>query len=1033
MLTTFDFLPHNEKWFLAYDHAGTHKPTAQAHGYGREAYEGEIARLTAAGHDVWTARAGFDGAAITRALRNVVSLRCFSIDIDIDEAGVIAKEGRPGKPCHTNQKSAAISLFTLARQNVIPEPTVLTSSGGGLHAWWLLDAEISPAEWKATATQLRTALQRGDALLAVDTTRWVDASGLLRPWPSTNWKTGVGRPVRVVHETGAEYDPLVFAKALGDSQPVASQPAAPARKRRKSPSKRASGGDDTPQRTLLPLAEIESTCGVLAFYHEHLQDRASEPQWRAALSIVCSAVEWETAVLKYSAGHPDYDPAVALAKAERIIEADAPISCGRIRQDILGDAENRTRCAGCPHAYLTCDGRTNFIGAVKTAAINGRRMGNGDSAPASPPPPPPPPPSDDASPQGGPDDDSAPYESAADLEAALGAVELPDFIELTPTGRNRYYVARQHEHDDEGAIYGPAASGTTSVQIFTPAWWVDRHCGERSLIAWMRDGRTHTTFIRRDALSTYDVMVRELARHGIAAPGNRTSDVKHATLAYAKLLHERAPRTEAYDNCGVQSAGDIVVGQVGIDRHGDVRRAALHHRYGSHVLDRVAPRGRLQAGREVLDIVGRHGSHNTKFAAVASLGSLLLGLVRSQGALIHLTGEGDTGKTMTQEIAASFWGRPRDYMQNGQDTFNATMAHAGMLGSLPLIVDELTLMRDADVDALAYAVTAGRPKRASTRGGSDRDTSPPWAFNAITSANRSVRATIAAQSVGDDEDEAKQMRVIELKFTHAIEGGETLQHELLHRVRRLIEDHHGLLGVEWARHVARNAERLRKVMHAVHAAMAEKYPFCRRFIGTTIASFIVAASELRSLGLWPCDSASDMQVVESVIMEVKSGLSGEVADKRSFLVREVIAAARRNALLFRETEPGVFALINGGEAPRDPWARIEINLNGETWIEAPADLVARIARDAAHSSARRAIMSRRIGADVADRKLRMIIDSSNGAQIIDNQMLFRGAPLRFSQNSVCRVIRLQGDTYNASELRALSAPPAPRLVAAKQS
>jgi len=1012
MHSTFDFLPADEKWFLAYDHLRSHKPTAQINGYSREDYEAEIARLVRLGHDVWTARAGFDGAAKTRTAKNVRHVRCFSIDIDVNSSGSVSREGRATTACHTNQIDAAVSLFRIAADK-IPVPTVVTSSGGGLHAWWLLTDELTPAEWKPIAAALRAVIIAEDPKLAADTTRWTDVSGLLRPWPSLNFKTGVGRKVDVVRDTGIVHDPVAFAKELS-AQPITRDKGAArdANAMAKPARKRASGVDE-PQRTLLPLSEIEDTCGVLAHYRTHLQGTATEPQWRAALSVVCSAVEWESAIHAYSKGHPDYDPADTIAKAEKIVEADAPLSCGKIRADIMGDAEDRSACAGCPFAHLPSNGRTNFIGAVREHAVQGRRQPTATpSTPES---------------QG-----EAMFETCDELETALGAVELPSYVDLSPTGASRYYVARQHDDDGDGAIYAPAASGMVSVQIFTPAWWVDRHCGERSLIAWMRGGVTQTAFIRREALSTYDLMVRELAKHGIAAPGNRTSDVKHGTLSYAKLLHERAPRAEAYNNCGVQPRGEIVIGQVAIDEHGDVRRAALHSRYGASVLDRIVPHGRLQASREVLDIVGREGSQATKFVAVASLGSLLLGLIRSQGALIHLNGEGDTGKTMTQAIASSFWGRPREYMQNGQDTFNATMAHAGMLGSLPLVIDELTLMRDTDIDALAYAITSGRPKRANTRGGGDRDTSPPWAFNAISSANRSVRAIVAAQSSNDDEDEAKQSRVIELRFTHAIEGGLQRQHDLLHRIRRLVEDHHGLMGIEWGRHVARNAERLRRTMHATHAALAAKYAFCRRFIGASLASFIVAGAELRRLGLWPASADDDMQVVSYVLRAVRSGLDEEAVAKRSFLLREVIAAARRNALIFKETDPGQFALINGGDAVRDPWARVEIHANGETWIEAPADLVARIARDAAHSSARRAIMSRRVGEDTIERKLQLLREGGRDVQVIEEQMLFRGAPLRYSQNSVCRVVRVRGDTYSAADLRALSAAPGPRLVAASR-
>jgi hypothetical protein len=1009
MTSTFEFLPKDERWFLAYDAYRDHKPTAQLTGYGESLYNETVADLVARGHDVWTARAGFDGAAASRTAKQVVQLQCFSIDIDIDARGHVGKT-KVGRACHPTRGDAIRSLAALVVNGVIPRPSVLVSSGGGLHVWWRLAKPVPPKLWAPAAKALRDAILGADPMLAADTTRWVDSSGLLRPWPSVNWKTGAPRPVQVLKSTGAVYAVAEFAAHFA----VAAPPPETNRRITGAPAKtRAATGADKAPRTLVPLADLEATCGVLRHYRAHLQDNASEPQWRAALSAVCSTVEWESAIHTYSEGHPDYDPRQTEAKAEAIIAADAPISCGRLRHDIMGDAEDRSACAGCPFASYSCAGNINTLGATREYVLSTvparkhkeaeeRRRAAAAVA----------------------EFDS--LETVEDLESALGAVELPSYIDLIPNGQNRYYIARLSQDDNEGAVYGPVRSGMTSVQIFQPAWWVDRHVGSRSLIAWMRGGETQTAYIRRDSLSTYDAMIKELAGHGIAAPADRNNDVKHATLAYAKLMHDRPQRVNAYDNCGLQPDETIVIGAVGVQRDGRVQRSALHPRFGAQVLNRVAPAGWLQAQRDLLGLVGQHGSLHAKLAIICSFGSLLLGLTSSQGAMVHLYGPADTGKSMTQAIAASVWGRPREFMQSGQDTLNSLMASAGFLGSLPLIVDELTLMREHDVDTLAYSITAGRPKRANTRNGGDRDASPPWAFNAITSANRSVRAIISALS-DDEDDDAKQSRVLELRFTHAVEGGAEKQHEVLARAHQLVDRNYGLLGIEWARHVAMNSSRIRDTLRRAHASLATRHPMCRRFIGATLASFLVAANELRALGLWPCTQEDDIAVVREALRQVAVTYEDEKADRLSFTAREVMRVACANALVFKSIDGAAPVLLNTTEAPRDPWARVEIDSLGQTWIEAPVDAIVRVARDAARPIARRALLSRRVTADVASRRLQDLRNAGVEFEIIDHQLLFRGAPLRLSHNSGCRVIRMKGAVLSAEELRG-AMPLKPRIV-----
>jgi hypothetical protein len=592
MLTTYDFLPDGQRWFLAFDPNGSNKPLRQVTGEGRAEYDAAVARLVERKVDVWTARAGFADEAKTRAFKNVAGVRCYSIDIDIEPSGM-----KGDKPCYATQEEAIQSLLQLRKDKAIPRISALVSSGYGLHVWWMLDEVITADLWLTGAKNLKQNILSADPKLGVDTTRWLDASGLLRPWPSSNYKHGGARPVEAlvlledVRHTLADFAPAAPVAAV-----VAQMPGIRVRTGvlPKPKSRKASSGKEEQPRTLLPLAEIERTCGVLRHYKETRVAVASEPEWRTALGVVCSSIEWETAIHDYSRGHPDYDPQATDDKAAKIIAANAPPSCAVIRQNIAGGSENRDHCKGCPFASMPSHAKTNFVGAFRER----RKLGGPlPITPAREAPPAPKAASLD------------PITSVADLEMRLGDVSLPAYLG-DGFGDNPFFVARVRDDDRDAAVFGPQRKPELpSVRMFRPAWWVDRHCGEMSLVAWIKDGDTRTGLIKRSALGGMQPLLTALGGLGIAAQADRSPDVLHAINAYTELVQNHAPSLPSYPRCGLTDDDkDYVVGGVAIDKRGEVRRAVPSGPHAVTAFERVKVSGSLVAGHALLSAVGRLGS-----------------------------------------------------------------------------------------------------------------------------------------------------------------------------------------------------------------------------------------------------------------------------------------------------------------------------------------------------------------------------------------------------------------------------------------
>lgn len=171
----------------------------------------------AAGHDVYVAIAGFKpkeqrGSRRGRVRENVSGVSSFWLDIDCGG----------GKP-YATQSEAYDALAAFRDATGIPSPTLVVSSGAGLHVYWVFERGIEPQEWTATAKRLRLACERHG--LAADHACTTDIVRILRPVGTHNHKTGSPRPVEIFRDDVAdalEFDTFRAAleKATGGSGPA---------------------------------------------------------------------------------------------------------------------------------------------------------------------------------------------------------------------------------------------------------------------------------------------------------------------------------------------------------------------------------------------------------------------------------------------------------------------------------------------------------------------------------------------------------------------------------------------------------------------------------------------------------------------------------------------------------------------------------------------------------------------------------------------------------------------------------------------
>lgn len=123
----------------------------------------------------------------------------------------------------------------------------------------------------------------------------------------------------------------------------------------------------------------------------------------------------------------------------------------------------------------------------------------------------------------------------------------------------------------------------------------------------------------------------------------------------------------------------------------------------------VQQRGNYEDWKREVDKWRRYNPA-VNLALAASFASVLLPIVDIMPFCVNLYGGSGLGKTVTQEIVASVWAKPKQYMATLNITTNAIGKKAGFLHNLPLILDELQTAGKEGFNVYAYCEGQSRTR-----------------------------------------------------------------------------------------------------------------------------------------------------------------------------------------------------------------------------------------------------------------------------------------------------------------------------------
>lgn len=254
---------------------------------------------------------------------------------------------------------------------------------------------------------------------------------------------------------------------------------------------------------------------------------------------------------------------------------------------------------------------------------------------------------------------------------------------------------------------------------------------EKVELAFKRGDRWRTIIRPKTVLASQNKIV-ELADEGVGVNSDNAKELVKFLGEVESRNYDIMPEICSFDRLGwmngCEAFSPYLVGAVFDEA--DAFRS---------VYDAVSkPRGTYDNWEKAILRIRKESPVQTRLALAASLASVLVGPCGALPFFMHLWGGTEAGKTVALMMSTSVWGDPEcgRYWRTFDSTAVGQEKMAGFLGNLPLIIDELMLIRDKkSFDDLVYRLSEGQGRtRGNREGGIQRQET--WRLAIITTGEQ---------------------------------------------------------------------------------------------------------------------------------------------------------------------------------------------------------------------------------------------------------------------------------------------------------
>ena len=613
--------------------------------------------------NTFVALGSFDG--YSRKAVDCLFVRSFFIDLDVG----------PTKD-YASKDDAYDGITSLLVQTGLPEPVVI-DSGGGIHAYWLMDEDIPAEEWKTYAEKFKALCM---SYIKIDPVVTADAARIMRAPETLNFKTDPPRPTSVISDEIYVYSWQEFREFLGG--PTAEQVDEPIADILAEIPK----GLDDDTKAMLKLDNFSKTFGVLAQKSiddeggcaqiKYMLENATtleEPMWFAGLSIAKFCEDGAAAIHEISNEHLDYNYDKTEEKASRF---PAPRTCSWFIDNYPD------RCEGCQHR-----------GKIVSPIVLGREFKPAAKVDKE--------------------------ESVWQTPSTKTVPEFPDFLMPFVQGINGgIYFVPAPKIDKKGIKHQEDPFLILPHDLYPIQRMFSPHDGECLLMRLvLPKDEVREFLVPMKQVYAKETFKAIMAANGVFPSSNNTEHLMNyvvkwgqymQTIAKADQMRMQMGWTEERTDEVRWPKRSFVIGRKEITITGETIDAPASP-FVKNLAKHLAPHGTYARWRESMDYLNKPEFELHAFASMSGFGSPLMCYTSTSGVAVSLFGKSGNAKTGAMYAGLSMFGNPKN-LSVVASTDNGLMGRYLGLHSLMFGLDEIGDKKPEELGKLIHSISHGKAK-----------------------------------------------------------------------------------------------------------------------------------------------------------------------------------------------------------------------------------------------------------------------------------------------------------------------------------
>ncbi len=701
----------------------------------------------------------------SRSSSNGARIRSLFADIDVG-----------AKKRYKSIPEALERLSQWVSDNVFPLPFVVVS-GYGIHCYWPFVSSVSLVEWKPVAEQFKRLCTATG--LSIDLSVSADASRVLRVPNTKNRKRNGSKNVRVLLEGETKpfshYSELLAnwkeeKPPLVEVSPYLSDFLATAPAYATTGASYKTELQEVSQGNFDKIVELgENGCLQINNYIQNAAADGAEPLFRSVISIAKFCVDGDAKAYELGRLHPYADDRIG----RKLAGIKGPHNCATFNTSQPGI------CEGCKH-WGKIHNPIALGRELKSTVVEivHKPVQNNDSG------------------------------ANTTGPVVTKMADAPEGYQFSERGVTFEYTS------PEGIV---KFSTVADTPFYAKATY-DR-AGERFVqFSYVEHKEEKMAVVPMSIATSREESIKAFAKIGIMVPNAMEAGFRtymKATIAQAK----KSPPLIMPTNLGWQADDSFAFNSRIYTKTGDYDVPL----YGfENISETIGVRGTLDGWRLVVAGVMRLERWDIVAMMAISLGAPLMRFTGLNGLTFHLCGnDSGKGKTLCQRLASSVWGVPDKFRTTPNTSPVAMINRLGMLGNLPLMVDEITHRGRADAEwfpEFLSQMSDGRGKdRMESQTNTERRNTTTWSTLALMTSNKHMMDYLTAERSHGSEGEVR--RLVEITFDKDLNMDE-LTRSLLFDT---LPENYGVAGEAYARWMVRNVETVKKVVKNTYAELFDRF------------------------------------------------------------------------------------------------------------------------------------------------------------------------------------------------------------------